>query len=223
MKKLIPLLLLFYFSSIKAFENDLFLKGGVSHTWAKLKGLEGSNDHLKGFGFSTHFGYRWECLEFTLSSYIFWGEIEDLTYQAQGKRFHGEGNFRHVSFGPIAKYHFRQLTFFKNYHFYAGLGPSWSLQTITLDEVEPEGSLDPNHKMTYESRGGFLVFGIEEKTEFKQMHPVYYELLYSYKKSKTLSVVDKSDSTKINILSTEESGQNFNGHYIMISMGMTFF
>tara|TARA_R110002072_G_scaffold276051_1_gene437404 strand:- start:143023 stop:143694 length:672 start_codon:yes stop_codon:yes gene_type:complete len=212
-------------TNLFAFENDLVLKGGLSYSNAKVKGISGTEDTMKGAGFSTHFGYRWTKWEVNFSSYIFWGEVDELTYRAQGQTFTGDAHLRHVSFGPTVKYIIQSFEPYKNWKFYTGLGPSWSLQTIKLDEPDAgnQSIFDENHKLTYDSQGGFLFFGAEEQTKYKEMHPAYIEILYSYKKSKELKVVDSRDFTETNILSTEESKQDLSGHFFMVTIGITIF
>jgi hypothetical protein len=108
---------------------------------------------------------------------------------------------------------------------YLALGPAWSLQTVKFDdEVQSDGPLfNRNQKLTFESYGGSLSIGFEEDLPYKEMHQVYIELNYSYMETYKVRVVDKSDFTETNILSVEESKQNFNGHFFAISIGMTIF
>lgn len=224
MKVLLTTLLSLFALSTFSFENDLVLKGGISYTAAKIRGISGTEDSLNGTGFNTHFGYKWVNWEINLSSYIFWGEAEDLTYRAQGTTYTGDGSLRHVSFGPTFKYTFNQFEPYKNWRLYAGLGPSWSLQTVKFDEPDDDQTVfNRNQKLTYESSGGFLFIGAEEQTKYKEMHPVYIEILYSYKDSKSLTVVDTTSTTETNILSKEESKQDLSGHYFMFTIGITIF
>ncbi len=208
-----------------AYRYDFSLKGGFSQTWASLNGTNGTADEMHGTGFNTHFGYKWKYFELTFSSYIYWGSIEDLAFQARGETINiDEGTFRHVSFGPILRYQFRGVQPFKNWFLFAGLGPVWSLQTIKVDEFRSSGPLyTSNDKLAFESTGGSLVFGLEEDLPYKEMHPVIIEFIYSYKKSQEVSVVDASDFVETNILSTEEATQDLSGHFFGISIGFTVF
>jgi hypothetical protein len=205
----------------------LAVKSGLSYSWANIKTLqnrnEGREDSMTGAGFNTHVAYKWTSWEFALSSYIFWGDADGLRFRAQGNDIEGDATYRHVSFGPILRYTILSLPVYKNWHPYFGLGPSWSLQTIKMDEPQTNGTFNSRQKLTYESRGGFLVLGLEEQVDFKEYHPVYIEFLYSYKKSRNLSVVDSNDPIETNILSTEETKQDLSGHFYMISIGITLF
>lgn len=211
-------------SNASAFRYKLSLRGGLSQSWGDINGLEGSEDEMHGTGFNTHFGYKWKYFELTLSSYIYWGDIEGLTFKARNETIRGEGSFRHVSFGPVLRYQLRGVQPVKNWFMFVGLGPVWSLQTVKLDTFSSTGPLyNKNQKLTFESTGGTFVMGFEEDLPYKEMHPVFIEFMYSYKKSRKVSVVDASDFTETNILSTEEIGQDLSGHFYMVSIGMLLF
>lgn len=207
-----------------AYRYDFFLKGGVNQAYAKIKGNEGSNDLLRGTGFNTHFGHKWKYFDIAFSSNIYWGEIEDISFNAGNENIRGEGSIRHVSFGPILRYQFRGVEIYKDWFLFAGLGPVWSIQTIKMESFNSSGpNFNRNQKLVYESTGGVFVIGFEEDLPYKEMHQVYVELSYSYKKSKELSIVDASDFVETNILSTQEAQQDLSGHYYMISIGFTVF
>lgn len=219
------LLILLFFISFKSFsfDNDLYVKGGLSLTQAKITALNGSNDKFHGIGFNTHFGYKWHYLDFGLSSYIYWGDIDNLEFQATDSTIIGDGKYRHVSFGPMLKYKFLNNEVFRYWHAYIGLGPTWSLQTIKLSNFSSTGSFTNQSKLTYQSRGATFVIGIEEELSSKEQHPVFIEGLFSVKKSQKVSVVDNQDPTETNILSTENTNQKIIDKIFTLSMGMTFF
>jgi hypothetical protein len=208
-----------------AYDHTMALKGGLSTTWAELrtKGVEeNEEDSFFGMGFNTHLIYRWKRWEAGLSSYIYWGDIDGLKFRTQGQTIEGDATFRHVSFGSVLRYTFLANQVYLNWHMYVGLGPSWSLQTIKLDSPQTNGTFTSNQKLTYESRGGFIMIGLEENLPFKEMHPVYVEFLYSFKQSRKVSIVDSSDATEVDIITTERNRLN-SGHFIMVSMGITIF
>ena len=224
MKILITTLLLFSSSCLFAFEDQMFLKGGISYSTASIVAQQGTEDDMKGLGFNTHFGYKWTDYELSLSSYTYWGNIEGLTFAANGEQISGNGSFRHVSFGPVFKYHYSNWQPYKSWTFFTGFGPVWSLQTVKMEEFTSTGSsYNSNQKLTFESFGGLLVFGIEEQLKHKEAHPAFIEVIYSYKKSHKLAVVDASDFTETNILSKQEGEQELSGHFLMISVGITIF
>ncbi len=211
--------------NIYAYRYDMHIKGGIAQSYGKTKALEDTEEWAHGTGFNTHFGYKAKYFEFNLSSYIFWGEMEDLRFRARGEDITGEGTWRSVSFGPTIKYQFRGIQPVKNWFMYASMGPMWSLQTVKFDdELKSSGPLfNKNQKLTYESYGGAISIGFEEDLPYKEMHQVYIELNYSYMSTYKARVVDKSDFAETNILSTEESKQELDGHFIAISIGMTIF
>lgn len=219
------LLILFLLSlNSHAYRYDFFFKGGINQTYANIKGTEGSDDLLRGTGFNTHFGYKWKYFDIAFTSNIYWGEIDDITINVAGERVRGEGTIRHVSFGPILRYQFRGVQPVKDWFLFAGLGPVLSIQTIKMDEFTSTGtSFNQNQKVVYESTGGVFVIGFEEDLPYKEMHQVFIELSYSYKKSRELSIVDASNFVETNILSTQEAQQDLSGHYYMISIGFTVF
>lgn len=224
MKWPILTLLLLCSNAAFAFQNQMSLKGALSFNSSKIQGQEGTEDDMKGIGFNTHFGYRWKYFELDLSSYIYWGDIEGLSFVANGENINGSGSFRHVSFGPIFKYHFQSPKFFKTWTIYTGLGPVWSLQTVKLESFTSSGPIfQRDQKLTFDSFGGMLVLGIEEQLKHKEAHPAFIEIVYSYKKSYKLSVVDAADPVETNILSREEADQDLSGHYFMVSVGLTIF
>jgi hypothetical protein len=207
-----------------AIENQMLLKAGPSFASAHLEAREGSKDDFGGWGFNTHFGKKWVKWETTFSSYVYWGKIESpLRFRAQEQDITGSGSYTHVSFGPIIKYHLNNYQIFEHWQFYLGAGPVWSHQAIKLDRFTTTGSFNQNQKLTFSSFGGAFVFGIEENLPSKEMHPVYIELLYSYKKSDEASVVDLSKVTETNVLSSEERKQDIQGHFIMVSFGLLIF
>lgn len=207
-----------------AYRYAFNLKGGVSQTWAKLNGTQGSTDEMRGTGFNTHFGYKWKYFELSLSSYIYWGGVESLSFQANGETITGEADFRHVSFGPVLRYQFRGVQPFKNWFLFAGLGPVWSLQTIKMKQFQSTGpKFSRNQKLTFDSTGGVLAIGLEEDLTYKEMHPVFIEFIYSYKKSHSLSIVDASNFVETNVLSTQEAEQDLSGSFFMLSIGFTVF
>lgn len=215
--------ILLFSLNVHAFQNDMALKGGLGLSQATIHAFDSSEDHMTGFGFNTQFGYRFEKWEVNLASYIYWGKIDDLRFHANNTSVVGSGAFRHVSFGPVFKYLFEWQPI-KSWNFYMGAGPSWSMQTVRLQEFQTTtGTFSKDYKLTYISRGGMISFGIEELLPFKEMHPVYLEILYSYKKSKDVSVVDASDFTEVRTISTEETKQDIRGSFIMINAGITLF
>lgn len=223
MRSFLVISILLFLNTANAYQNDMSLKGGLGISQAQIKALRNTKDDMTGFGFNTQFGYRFTQFEINLSSYIYWGSIDDLEFNATGTTVAGDGTFRHVSFGPIFKY-ITNWQPIRDWNFYFGLGPVWSLQTIKLNEFETtEGEFEDKYKLSYRSNGGMLVIGLEEILPFKEMHPVYIELLYSYTKSSRVYLSDASDFAEVRPISEGESRQDIRGNFVMINAGITFF
>lgn len=215
-------LIIFFSSNGYAWDNDLVLKGGINVSWVKLSGLNDSVEHAPTAGFNTHFGYKWERWAFDVSSYINFSGFDDLDLKAQGRELSGvDGDVRNLSIVPLLKY-YTNYEIKPTWEFYTGIGPSWSLLTIRLEDDITIQGFGGNDKFVYESHGFSVAFGIEEQTAFKQMHPVFLELNVQYLKSYELTTVDASNTAETVILSIEEIKQIETIYYIL-SMGIAIF
>lgn len=205
-----------------AFNNELSIRGGMNLNYAKVEARQGTQDKFVGYGFNTHFGYKWIKWEFLATSYVYFGKVGGLEFDADGVLIQGSGGYRNTVISPVFKY-LTDWEVKKNWFFYVGLGPTWSLQTIKLRNFESDEDFNREHKLVYDSRGGSLTLGVEEQLPFKDMHPVYIEMVYTYLKSHKLSVVDTSDFRETNILSTQGSKQDISTSTILLSIGITLF
>jgi hypothetical protein len=223
MKKFIFLFLILLSNSAYSYQNDMALKAGLGLAQATIHAFDSSEDHMTGTGFNTQFGYRFSDWEINLNSYIFWGKVDDLRFEANQASVVGSGTLSNVSFGPILKHIFNYQPF-KGWNLYFGAGYSYSLKSVKLTDFQTtSGVFNSNYKLTYISRGPIAAIGIEEILPFKEMHPVYIELLYSNQKSKKVSVVDTTDFAEVRTITTEESRQSIKGSFIMINAGITLF
>lgn len=210
--------------SIHSYQDELALTVGFSYSKVSLNANHGTTDEMEAIGFNSHYGYKWKNWTLELSSYLFWGSFDELTFQARDESVRGNGSFSDVSFGPILKYHFDTVDFVKGWSFYAGIGPTWSMQSIRFDNASSTGNLfSINQKITYESFGGVFNIGIEEISEKKENHPFYIEVSIGYKRSYEVSVVDKSDFIEVETLSKEERKGDLEEKYIAISFGIIVF
>ena len=222
-------LLLVFQQTAQSFTHRLILRGGPSSTWARLKTYQERGDEfLLGAGLSTHFSYRWNFWELGTSNYIFWGNAENLRFSAQQRDLYGEADFQSTSFGPLIRYFFKENALYQphlqsHWHSYIGLGPIWSHQTIRFDSSETSESFKEKHKLTYSSFGFFITLGLEEKSYFKEMHPLYLELLYSFQKSKKFSLIDTTHPRQVKVILTKELQRNIDTHFVIFSIGATFF
>ena len=199
------------------------VKGGATTVYSFVKTHTNDTDHIFGGGFNTHVAYPYKNYEFTFSSYIFLANVHNLTFNANNTVVHGSGVLRSVSFGPILKY-FTPYKPLPTWSLYLSGGPTWSLQTLKLDNFSvTQGDFLKDYKITYNSRGILLGIGIEEKLPYKEMHPVFFEIIYNYLQAYKVSIVDASNYSEVNILSDESNNQKIFGHILMINMGITIF
>jgi len=229
MKRLNILLLLNLFFSLTtySYEDLTFLRGGLSINNSKLGVLseidKDNEDESNGFGVVTHFGYKWTKWEVNASSNVSFGKVEDLTFKAGGQEFIGSGSYKNVTISPMLKY-ITDVQPIDNWFLYFTGGPVWSAQTMKLKKFIIVGKVPSKEfKLVYESFGGQLGFGIDEITKFKEMHPVYLELIFSVSTSYKVSIVDTSDFKETSILSSEEAKQDINTYSITLNFGMTMF
>ena len=73
------------------------LKGGLGIAQATIHAFDSSEDHMTGTGFNTQFGYRFSDWKVNLTSYIFWGKIDDLKFEANQTSVVGSGVFSNLS------------------------------------------------------------------------------------------------------------------------------
>lgn len=223
MKLLIILSLFLASFSLYSYENNMALKGGIGVAQATIHAFDATEDHMFGTGFNTQFGYRFSNWEVNLTSYIYWGKIDNLRFEANQTSVTGSGVFSNINFGPIIKHIFDYQPL-HGWNLYLGLGYAYSIQTVKLDDFQSTGgNFNSKYKLNYISRGPTASIGIEELLPFKEMHAVYIELFYSNQKSKRVSVVDTTDFAEVRIITTEESRQSIRGSFFMINAGITLF
>ncbi|MCO4794484.1 MAG: hypothetical protein KC493_12260 [Bacteriovoracaceae bacterium] len=204
-------------------KNHLALKAGANFSANRLETKANTDDHYTGYGFNTHFGYHWSQLEISGSSYIHYGKAEELQYIVNDNVISGEGTVQFVSISPMIRFHTNWEPK-QNYRFYIGGGPIWSIETVKLQDYNNSvGAFQEETKITYESSGGILVFGVEEQTPFKEMHPVFIEVAFVYQSSFRVSTVDISKVAETNILTTQRSFDDLETYNIMFSLGITVF
>ena len=92
---------------------------------------------------------------------------------------------------------------------------------MQLEEFQPTGTTARKNKISYNSRGAMLAIGMEEILPYKQMHPVYAELVYQRMDAYKVSIVDASNFRQVEITSREGTNQHVIGNVIMIAMGIS--
>lgn len=236
LRLLITLCLALYATRGLTFNNDLFLKGGLSAGGVSIETLDDvtpaqdpNNDldesysEFASFGLSSSFGYMLTDWEFSGFSTINFGKVKDLSFFAGGDIINGSGTYRGVAIGPLVKY-YTPFKIKENWKLYFGAGPSWSIQTIKLTSFSSvKGTFTDNQKLAIESFGMTLVLGLQEQVLFKEMHPVFFELVYAHRNAYKISTVDASKFTETSVLTTDEKGQDIEESMLLFNMGIVLF
>ena len=175
----------------------------------------------KGYGFVTSIGYRFQDWEFAFASDAIFGKFKDVTFIYGDNSIRGGGTVRLVSIGPQIKY-YTPFSPFNVVNFYLGFGPSWSLETFVFNHSRTTGSFSDKKRISFENYGGGIFIGIEEIHPFKEKHPMFLEVGYSYMHSYKVSVLDSTNSADVITLSEGDSN-DFSAQYIIVRAGFTLF
>jgi hypothetical protein len=238
MKKIYFILLSFFITSqvyADLFSNNNFtLRAGLSfnltqiHTDRLIDNHENDPDEdpedetkTTGYGFVTSVGYRWENWEFAFASDVIFGKIKDVTFIYEQNSIRGGGHFRLVSIGPQIKY-YTPFSVFNKANVYLGFGPAWSLQTYVFKNPTSTGNFNSKKRVSFENYGGGLFIGFEEILPFKEKHPMFLEVGYSYMHSYKVSILDSTNSAEV-ITLNEGDSNDFSAQYVIIRAGMTLF
>ncbi len=209
-------------------ENNFNIKAGLTYSRVYLKSTliptnpkkEDSNEN-NGFGFNTSAGYKWNNWEAIISSDVLFGKLNDLTFNVNSSEIRGDGSFRIFSVSPMFRY-YTPYTVYNRWNVFVGAGPTWSLHTFIITNNLTTTDFSSKKRINFENRGGSLNIGLEEIVPFKEMHPTFIELGYSYMRSKQIFIVDASDFTDVKTLSKGNSN-DFHGHYFVARFGITLF
>ncbi len=223
---------------IIAYQNDLAMKAGFAlaiNSFNTLQDEGDIKDETNSYGAYTTFSYRFKRSEVGLDSRITLGKATDLDFEFEGNTITGSGNIRLVDITPYFRYSTKDFKFPKfverlisdinrnSWVAYAKLGPSWVIQTLDLNSLNLTGTLKQDYKITYESFGANIGIGIEEVTLFKETNPVFIEVNASAFESYKVSLVDKSNSREINILSERDADQEIKTFQLAFIIGVTLF
>lgn len=196
---------------------------------------ENDKEESSTYGAYTSFSYRFKRYEFGLDSRITLGKARDLDFSYNNNSVRGSGRIRLVDITPYLRINSNSFKLPKPTQDYISdinnnpwivyfkIGPSWIIQTLALDNFQVSGDLSQDYKITYESFGFSIGLGVEEQTVFKETRPVFFEVSVSAYQSYKVSLVDKSDSTAINILSERNSEQAIKTFQLIFIVGMTLF
>ena len=238
MKKLILLLGLVFINTANAdiFSSDKFtLRAGLSfnlnqintdrlidNTEVEDDGSPEDETKTIGLGLVTSIGYRLGNWEFAMAGDIIFGGFKDISFNYDSSNtIRGAGHFRLVSIGPQIKY-YTPFSIINLANIYFGFGPSWSLQTFVFRHPTTTGGFNDKKRVSFENYGGSLFIGFEEIKPFKDMHPMFLEIGYSYMHSYKVSILDATNSAEV-ITLTEGDSNDFSGQYIIVRAGVALF
>lgn len=204
------------------FRTGFLAQQSKMHTTLREHLSEGDEDSEStfSFGMNSSIGYKFDRYEPNIASNIYYGKIRNMKFPVGNDVIEGKGSTRGFSINPNIKYSIIKKSF-ENWEMYLRLGPVWSLQTIVFTSTARNFST--KKRITFENYGASFGFGIEEKLPFKEMHPVYLELIYSYFNSYETSLVDASDFQNINIISQEKSNDRFGASTFTLNFGIALF
>lgn len=187
-----------------------------------------SERHAKstGFGLSTYAGYRFNAIELSVGSDALFGGLHNMTFQVPSGPVSGNGSFRIFSITPLLRYYTPYfIKFFRAssaWNVYMSAGPTWSLHTFIISKNSAGSDFSESKRINFENRGGSLNLGLMEVLPYKNQHPAFIELGYSYMRSDHIYIVDASDFKDVKTLSRDAS-KDFYGHYFTLRFGITLF
>lgn len=197
--------------------NRIYLTTGLIPTDAKKE------DHTEstGFGFNTSVGYKWNDWEFMVGSDVFAGNLNDLTFKVDSTEIRGSGHFRVFSLSPLLRY-YTPYSLWNRWNLFVSAGPTWSLHTFVISNTLNGSSFSSKKRISFENRGASLNIGVEEIVPYKETHPTFFEIGYSYMRSRQIFIVDASNFTDVKTLQ-QGASKDFYGHYIIARFGITLF
>lgn len=206
--------------------RKLAIKGGLGLGHIQIeRGKTGDNFVIPVL--NTQLSVYMGDLELSANAMMSFGKINELNYNVKNESVTGVGKVLDLSLSPILK--FKTNWSLKNgrWPIHFGAGPAWSLYSIKFNDNEQVRELGHNidadeFKLSYNTFGYNFVLGFEEKTSSKNMQPVYIEFIYSYRKSRKLTLVDTEQFEEIEI-AHEQRDRSLSFHSLMINMGVTFF
>lgn len=208
--------------------NNFNVKTGISLSRIHLSsGLIPNHDKDEdstenfGYGINTSVGYKWKDWEVLIASDLLFGKLNDLTFQVDSSQIRGDGHFRIFSIAPMVRF-YTPYMIIKRWNFFIEAGPTWSLHTFIISNNLNGSNFNDKKRISFENHGGSINIGLEETVSFKEMHPTFIELGYSYMKSEQIFIVDASDFTDVKTLSKGNSSDLY-GHSFVVRFGITLF
>lgn len=208
-------------------ENNFNIKTGISINKMSFQtsfipsNPEGEkHSESTGFGFNTSVGFKWNTWEAMVTSDVLYGSLKDITFFVNSKEISGNGHLRIFTLSPLLRY-YTPYSLYNRWNFYTSAGPVWSLFTFIFKSTT-EGNFSNDKRLSFENRGAILNFGVEEIVPYKEAHPSFFEIGYSYIQSHRIFVVDASDFKDVKTLQRDNS-KDFKGHYFIFRFGITLF
>ncbi|MBF0312710.1 MAG: hypothetical protein HQK50_04805 [Oligoflexia bacterium] len=228
--------------------NDFVLRGGAG---ASISGFMAYNLPVRakifhgGGSFASQFGYKFERLEWSISSYCTISEIQDIRLVVGNSEIESdEGKLTSVTFGPKLRYYF-PWELLKHWSGYVTAGGLAGLMTLKFEKARVSGStFQPHQKLAYQGEGAVFGLGVELRAkksangssgegisgmimglweELPYYVPeMYLEAVYKYMKGSKVSVIGGTKK-EVKTLRTEDRHQWVEEHTIMFILGMKIF
>ena len=217
-----------YLRAGPSMRERISLKAGLSATSRIIRGAKSTEEHLNAPGFHTYLSFQFtEQWELALGGYVFFGKTSHLNFTIAGNQVRTNGAYRDTTFAPTIRF-LTPLQYEQNWNWYVIGGPSWSQQTVKLEDfIDVAGNLRHQHKITLLANGGTLGFGLQEKVQKKRpdniTHPVYIEFLYSYMLVNRITLVDASNFSEVQTVNYEDSKRPASSSIYILNFGMAIF
>lgn len=219
-----------------AFDDAFFLSAGFGFSEGSVKSkylVQKDDDEnevedetkIPAFGMSSRFGQRNYPFEIGALSDIGYGKAERVQFNDplapnNTNLVVGNGHYRIVTVSPYIKYNIPWQ--YKAWNPYFGGGPSWSLNTLVIKNINNGSNFSTKKRISFENFGAGLFIGIEEILAFKEMHPTFIEFGYSFMASYKVSVIDASDYKEVKTISSRKA-RDFQGSFFFLRLGVVLF
>lgn len=232
MKSWLAVLTLFFLpltTKAKPFEDDkLAVKAGGGFHTSWLKNTNGTRKSLPGLSLSPQVSHRMgPYLELGVMGFLRLGKSQELSFEVDQKTLKGDVRPYDVMISPQLRTYLPAYFNRENWQLYVTAGPSWSLHTF--DFRNNTGARDAGfdtdtsqYKLAYATYGWIAGIGVQEITAFKEMHPVYIELLYSTSRTRKVTLLDTTKFYKTNEVFSG-TDRRYRSHSIILQMGITLF
>ncbi|MBC7540893.1 MAG: hypothetical protein H7281_18880 [Bacteriovorax sp.] len=209
-------------------EDNFNIKAGISinkiyfkTSFIPINEKREDQTESSGIGFNTSVGYKWNNWELMVGSDVLFGTLKDMTFEVNSNDITGNGHYRIFALSPLVRY-YTPYIIYNRWNLFVDAGPTWSLHTFTLNNDLSGANFSSKKRISFENRGGSINIGFEEVVPFKETHPTFFEIGYSYMRSHKIFIVDASDFKDVITLQKDNS-TDFRGHYFIFRFGITLF